>query len=56
VPYGYGRRVQRKSVLEQFFSLIVLSILAGVLGGALVGIATDHHVASSSSSTGLGAQ
>ena len=49
---GYGRKNYRKSLLERLFSLIVLAILAGLLGGGLVGIATYHRVPSSASSSG----
>ena len=46
----YGVKRYRKSVLERIFSLVVLAILAGILGGGLVGAATYHRVPVSSSS------
>jgi len=40
--------VRRKSNLRnQVLTLILLSVLAGVIGGSLVGIATGHHSSSS---------
>jgi len=40
--------VRRKSHLRnQMLTLILLSVLAGIIGGTLVGFATGHHSASS---------
>ena len=36
--------VRRKNSLRnQMLALILLSLLAGIIGGSLVGIATGHH-------------
>jgi len=44
--------IRRKSHLRnQVLTLILLSVLAGIVGGALVGYATGHH-SSSAVSTG----
>lgn len=50
---GYVGKSYRKSALERLFSLIILAILAGVVGGGLVGFATDHRAPSSSLSSGF---
>ena len=51
------RRCSQKPAFEKVITLILLAILAGLLGGGMVGLATDHKLSSSSSSgTGLTAQ
>jgi hypothetical protein len=53
----YGKNGFQKSLLEQVFTLILLALIAGIIGGGMVGLATDHRVAASASSgTGLTAQ
>lgn len=52
----YGAKRYRKSALERIFSLVVLAILAGILGGGLVGFATDHRIPSPTSSASLNGQ
>ncbi len=53
----YGKNGFQKSLLEQIFTLILLAVLAGIIGGGMVGLVTDHRVAASASSgTGLTAQ
>ncbi len=43
--------IRRKNTLRaQMLTLILLSILAGLIGGALVGLATGHHSSSQVSS------
>ena len=43
--------VRRKNNLRaQILTLILLSVLAGIVGGTLVGVATGHHSSSSVSS------
>jgi hypothetical protein len=50
-----GMRSFQKSLLESAFMLVLLAILAGILGGGVVGLATAHHApAATSSSAGLG--
>jgi hypothetical protein len=39
---------QRKSILGNLIALVLLSILAGIAGGALVGLATQGKPAGSS--------
>lgn len=53
----YVAKRYRKSALERLFSLVVLAILAGILGGGLVGFATYHRVPSpATSSTSVNGQ
>jgi hypothetical protein len=43
--------VRRKNHFRnQMLALILLSVLAGVIGGSLVGIATGHHASAPQSS------
>lgn len=47
-----GFRTQsHKPAVENLIILILLAILAGILGGGMVGFATDHRVPSSTSSS-----
>jgi len=41
----------QKSVFENLITLILLAILAGVVGGGMVGLATDHRVSSTTSTS-----
>lgn len=51
------RSCLQKSALEKVITLILLAILAGLVGGGMVGLATDHKAAASSTAgTGLGGQ
>jgi hypothetical protein len=34
---------RRKAFRKQLLTIILLSVLAGIIGGALVGISTSHH-------------
>jgi hypothetical protein len=34
---------RRKAFLKQLLTIILLSVLAGIIGGGLVGITTSHH-------------
>jgi hypothetical protein len=34
---------RRKTFRKQLLAIILLSVLAGIIGGGLVGISTSHH-------------
>lgn len=34
---------RRKAFRKQLLTIILLSVLAGIIGGGLVGISTSHH-------------
>jgi hypothetical protein len=34
---------RRKAFRKQLLTIILLSVLAGIIGGALVGVSTSHH-------------
>lgn len=34
---------RRKAFRKQLLAIILLSVLAGIIGGGLVGISTSHH-------------
>jgi hypothetical protein len=40
---------RRNQVRKQILAVVLLSILAGLVGGALVGLATSHHPATQGS-------
>jgi hypothetical protein len=56
--YSYSRRgIYQKSFFETIFFLVLMAILAGILGGGFVGLATSHKASPSSiAPTGLGTQ
>jgi hypothetical protein len=53
---GYAARRSRKSVFESMFALIVVGLIAGILAGGFVGLATSHKAPAASTTAGLGSQ
>ena len=45
------RSPSHKLMMENLIVLILLAILSGILGGGMVGFATEHRVPSSTSSS-----
>jgi hypothetical protein len=53
---GYVTRRPRKSAFESMFALIVVGLVAGILAGGFVGLATSHKAPAVSTTAGLGSQ
>jgi len=52
----YDRKGFQKSILEEIWTLILVAVIAGVVSGGLIGLATDHRLSSSTSSGSFSAQ